>query len=533
MGEAPAGNFENDALLKPWFALDEHIDQLRERLLSIQRDADHLLAVVSRIPIWQRNSPAYEMMTRALCSVQGFANKVHLEVQGLREEHIDPLDPKEMVKLSRIVSREYRISRAEHRLAAYREVIDQRASTRDFWDWVTTPEQTDELSELHGFYNAIDAVLLGFYGDIYGELWIKSEEKAKHDWLPVAVLGHAYSIDFRAFVTYVPRSELLRTRLLASLAHEIAHLKIGELLSEGGLLRPRGWDPTHEALPESALELIAKDTKKASDLKLLGIDSELSDLRRIAEAFEELATTVAGIHKDILKSPSSGPATPDWWHDHVIEFLCDAISVDVAGPAALLAYLTLHYPLCASTDKAIVEMGVASRHPPRTVRIQAMAAILRKRGFARFLDECGIDDYVNSANCFAANHWKDCLASWNAGVEIIADAAQDFARMVLPKATESYDFTRLSGLNAALDDTGKLEAAPMAPRDIVNLVWLKRIRVKEAMIQQAGGSNQAHRIARTISIDPLPRVLGSVVRELNRYAQVRWAEIQEPREEKA
>lgn len=510
-------------------AIDEYLEQVRQRVHVIEREAGYMLSLLATKRGWRPENPATEMIGRGLESIQKLAARIQLKslvpLLGLSIQAPCANDTQNLSFLERfenLMRQEGVLETAERQLAAFREVLHQRGSMVDSWDWATWQQHTDDLGDLQGFYTAIDSALLGFYCDVYGMKWVEIHEEKRDHWLPVAVVGDAYSIIAGAGVTYIPRAELYRGRLLASLAHEIAHLKVGRLFNPGGLLWPKGWHPLEGGLLAGSI-----DDLDWNELALLGVQCGPKNGEAIAENYEILARTIFETVSSALGGKTPDKVLVPFWHEQVTEFLCDAVSVHVAGPAALLSYLVTHYPRPPSRIEKMNAALVGS-HPPRKIRIAVMAEILSARGFRKMITDIGVQEYFFYADNAPIQEWEAYLDKWQNLVPEIAQLAANLVSWVLPEETRPLTTAHLDQLNPILD--GKQESSPetmpqLTPREIVNVAWLKRLR--EAHVAKSLGKGRYdERISRKLArVDSQPRALGAILRALNEYGRHQWSEI--------
>lgn len=504
----------------PWFTIEEYAEQIRERLGVLSRDADHLSRVLSMSPDWLRGTLAHEMMKRALDEAQIIADKLSLRAEGTLELLLHASNERSMHHLEILARKHKTVTSLAARLSAYREVVHQRATLADTWDWTINSEQTNELIELQDFYTAIDAVILDFLEQINGGAWIEHQERHARPWLPLVVLGHDYAIRPDTLVTFVPRADLFRARMWPALAHELAHLKVTRLFGEKGLFFPH----EHIASPypggKKMLNKVAKD--HGPELQLLGIDPATDNLEDVRNLLEDLATVVFEAHEETLVGELfKGMDKAVWWPSQVSEFLCDAIGLHVTGPAGVLALMALQYPVPPEKPQTINYDLAARLHPPKLIRIWVMQEILiKRRGFQDLMAETGVSDYIDSALDMAPVEWQKAIEIWSRRVSRIAGTAAELAEAILPPETRDnpIDFQSVQLLRLALEDGDSEVLESVTPCKIVNIPWLKRIIVKKLVVSESDA-------LRWVAFDPVPRIFAAVVGQLNSYAANRWIQI--------
>lgn len=353
------------------FAFQQFVSHLLNQAVVLAGDAEHLESVLAAQRTWQRDAPAFAMMRRRLRGIARKSKKLELVVAEVRERCTDQNNDHDALGIQHgrmLVKSATELQQMARQLCDCTRVMQQRSYLEDIPNWVTRHQSVDNPKESQAFFRALEGFVVSLFLDIFGRTWVETKERQREPWLPLAIVDEEYSVPTLAHVVNVPRVDLFSSRLWPMLAHEVAHLKVVQLFGDvTGIVytHPKGEPLT---------------AKVEQQLELLSIRP--SDFRDIRGCFEQLANAVDA---DAMSAILGQQQVRDlWWYSHSIEFLCDAVSAYVMGPATLLSLLTVNQvdpsEISARTREEILETIVGFEHPPTRVRRGGTCPTTCRRG---------------------------------------------------------------------------------------------------------------------------------------------------------
>jgi hypothetical protein len=303
------------------------------------------------------------------------------------------------------------------------------------------PSVPFEITTMQKILIAADCVCRSFFEDILGRSWLEKEKC-----VPSSYFGESYAISPVNCITQIPLSDRYRCRFWPIISHEVAHVKIVQLIRQKS--RP-------------FLEILFE----------------------ISQALQEWPL-------EIRASFST---------QQVIELMCDLIGTHICGPSFAIATaeslrpeLPLREP-SSPTDPfclggaldLIWAIRSKYKHPPNDVRISLVLKVIENAGIQ--------DPWLYSIKDFVVNKYQELMQSvdliklnvfldvYESVVSQRFDAILDFLDSEFPssfreeqwkKTKEKWDDAKFCSYWADYPDDKKRKS--ISPTELLNLVWLDR-----------------------------------------------------------
>lgn len=482
-----------------WYLFYEHLDHLREVATGLFCDIERTLVSLRAPRRWSRQPSFAEQIGKKL---DGLLD----EVESLRGKLLTTLSMGDALSIPgdeqwavRCMKDKAKLQLHLQEYATLSEVIAQRWPQLDGADLNVMNDNQQDLAGRGMLFRAADAVTLDYWDQIYGREWIKKQAA----WPPLTLFTgqRSYAVNIRHQVVYIPIPDLYRTRMWPALAHEIAHGKVDSLFrvdhAETSVLG-RFVQKTGAAYEPSDLKLTNPDR-----LRALVRDGSVQTVRRMVQHYSREVDKIEEIHKRILKGkvPDDSRAIASQQFN---ELLADSIAVSIAGPAFLLAFLSLSigdvstlFAYQENKDEARVdeyarEWAAKMDHPPEIVRIRSIARTLQAIGTDTLLPSGYLEQYYTAyeARWAKAKYdvFVDVLEEWQGFDESCEEALREITHWLV--AGRRFDHSDVKMLESDIDPAAVCGREPdWRPSHLINLGWKKRVDVARnarAVLNSAG-----------------------------------------------
>lgn len=284
---------------------------------------------------------------------------------------------------------------------------------------------TMSMATIRDVQIAADCVLGDFVKKIMGHDWMTLNK-----YTPLTFFAEDYQIGNLNYIAQIPLSDRYRCRFWAILCHEVAHIKISELL--------KNRDPL-------------------------------------------FITLFTDIQNELLKWPLNFQKSSA--QKQIIELFCDLIAAYVCGPAFLNASAERLRPdiplrinaqnnlIFGSEGELIESIRTCFSHPPNDVRIYTMLKLIVDVLGLNDGWICTLDDFVNFKNdeLLGKGRLFIFLDTYKKVIDLFFDEISSF----MNTAFESNSYSRTKW-DAAKLRYEKNEFRGNEPIDLLNLVWFDR-----------------------------------------------------------
>lgn len=513
-----------------WLIYFEMLEQMRERVHSLRCDISCSLSEARLRPWWRKEPLLAGHVSKRLEWLKGALQLLNIKLRDIAAETTPEDAETELELASYIAKLEADLTLYEVHYAALADILAQRMANHDGPDWDKLAQHTHDFSDLDILFRAADAVVLGFFIDVFGVKWVTDQvadgRSEPLKWFPLALFSsrEGYKISPATLIATLPQHDLYRTRMWPSLAHEIGHAKVLALfgLHSGwrGYLWFRGSESLHQEQtwsPERAAALARLFPNPA--------DRTPAALESILKLYTHRVGEIHEIHHCLgVASPPPGdanyaPSAVVLGHHH--ELLADAIAVHVGGPAALLSLLAQigwdAWIVRSGDPDSLARWAAGGTHPPAWVRIRFMLDLLTSR---RAIDQSLVDLAIAPYTKHLLQHHnaqeRAALEAWERRMSSLVHGYAALTEKIVACAPFDASWLRVAeGMFASFSDDVAYE---WSPRLTLNVGWIKRVRVHSEVRMAADRGLPRDRAMRSAG-GPAPGMFPVLSRRLASWAQ--------------